>query len=194
MMRTLVSAVFAALSACVLVSPASAESIDASAFSCKELTDALGSSAENDQYGATVLLYWMHGYLATEEQGTVVDFDQMLKAFEKTTAFCAENPNIGVMTASEKFMGENLAAAGKEAIDLSVIKCEKVVNSDNNDAQGLGQIMMWLAGYHASYEENTVIDLDKFDTDTKKIGSYCGQNLQVGFYTATEKFMSTSEE
>jgi hypothetical protein len=194
MMRNLVSAVFAALSLFALNTPASAESIDASAFSCKELTDALNSADESDQYGATVLLYWMHGYLATEEQGTVVDFDQALKAFERTAEFCAQNPNIGVMTASQKYMGENLAAAGKDAIDLSVIKCEKVINSDKDDAQGLGQIMMWLAGYHASYDENTVIDLDKFDTDTNKIGSYCGENLQVGFYTASEKFMNSSDE
>ena len=54
---------------------------------------------------------------------------------------------------------------------------------------------MWLAGYHASINETTVIDTAKFDTSTTKMGEYCAQNGEMGFVTASEKFMGdTSTE
>lgn len=189
-MKRLIAVAGAMVLASAFAGTASAEKVDMKAFSCQELTQSMGSKDNDDQYGATVILYWLHGYLRTEEQGTVVDFDNMMKSFEKTTDFCAKNPNIGVMTASEKFMGDKEPKPGKGAIDLAIIKCEKVVHSDKNDSQGLGQILMWLHGFHAASDGETVIDFDKFASDSKSIGEYCNENQQVGFYTASEKIMT----
>lgn len=189
-MKRLIAVAGAMVLASAFAGTASAEKVDMKAFSCQELTQSMASTDKDDQYGASVILYWLHGYLRTEAQGTVVDFDNMMKSFEKTTEFCAKNPNIGVMTASQKFMGESEPKAGKGAIDLAIIKCEKVVHTDKDDTQGLGQILMWLHGFHAATDGETVIDFDKFSSDSKSIGEYCNENQQVGFYTASEKVMS----
>ncbi len=194
MMRayTLVAAAAALILA---AAPASAESVDASTFSCKDLTSSYTSLSEEEQYGATVILYWMAGYHATEEQGTVVDFDKMLAAFEETVDYCKKNPNIGVMSATEKFLGENLGETSSTAIDLSIMKCDAINTSTEKDAQGLGQILMWLSGYHSSYDETTVIDYEQFDTSTDKMGEFCRANSEMGFMTASKKFMgNTSTE
>ena len=184
-----------ALSAAMIAAvslPASAESVDASAFSCKELTDSLNSTDKETQYGAVVILSWMAGYNATEDQGTVVDFDTLKKDGNKVVDFCASNPNIGVMTAAAKFMGENATAVTKEAIDLAVIKCGAIANDPNPtdaDAEGAGVVLMWLAGYYASAEEETMIDLDALGKSGEEIGKTCGENENMGLVTAARKVL-----
>ena len=64
--------VAAAAAMFLAAAPASADSVDASTFSCKDLTSSYTSSTEEEQYGATVILYWMASYHATEEQGNIV--------------------------------------------------------------------------------------------------------------------------
>lgn len=193
-MKTIFATLSIALMSTLSVAPASAETVDAKVFSCQELTSAIASKDKDDQFGASAILYWIHGYLATEEQGTVMDFGNMMKSFEKTAEFCGKNPNIGVLTAGQKFMGENEPAAGTDAVDLAIMTCEKIVNSDRSDEKGLGQIMMWLAGFHASDDGDTLIDFNKLEEEATSIGSYCSDNQQVGFYTASEKFMGSDED
>lgn len=189
MRRTLFSAVAAALLLATSFHSASADTIDASTLTCRELAEKSKSSNKTDAYGASVILYWMEGYQATSEQGTVVDFDNMSKEFTKTTEFCGQNPGIGVMTASQKFMGENAEDATTKAIDLSILKCEAVNSTKENETDGLGQILMWLAGYHASVAKSTVIDMDKFGESVTKMATYCAENPEMGLFTASEKFM-----
>ena len=190
-MRLLLRAIAAALLLVAGASAASAEmTIDASTLSCKDLTEKNQSTDKTAQYGASVILYWMAGYQATEDQGTVVDFDNMLKAFNQTTEFCSKNPAIGVMTATEKFMGENAEKDTPKAIDLAILKCEAVNSTKENETDGLGQILMWLAGYHASVAKSTIIDMDAFGASVEKMTTYCAENPQMGLFTASEKFMS----
>jgi hypothetical protein len=193
MMRIFSRAAIAALLLVVGFSAASATSMDASTFSCKELTEKNESTDKTAQYGASVILYWMAGYQATQEQGTVVDFDNMLKEFTQTTEFCSKNPGIGVMTASGNFMGENSVKATEKAIDLAILKCEAVNSTKENETDGLGQILMWLAGYHASVAKSTVIDMDKFAESVEKMTAYCAENPEMGLFTASEKFMGEGE-
>lgn len=136
----------------------------------------------------------MAGYHQTDEQGTVVDFDNMLKEFNQTTAFCKENPGIGVLTATEKMMGENSAKATTKAIDLSIIKCEHVNSTKESEMDGLGQILMWLAGYHTSIGESTMIDMDKFGKSVEQMTVFCAENPEVGLFTASEKFMGEDDD
>jgi len=190
-MRLLLRAIAAALLLVTGASAASAEmTIDASTLSCKDLTEKNQSTDKTAQYGASVILYWMAGYQATEEQGTVVDFDNMLKAFNQTTEYCSKNPTIGVMTATDKFMGENAEKDTPKAIDLAILKCEAVNSTKENETDGLGQILMWLAGYHASVAKSTIIDMDAFGASVEKMTTYCAENPQMGLFTASEKFMS----
>jgi acid stress chaperone HdeB len=190
MMRTFARALASALLLAVTsISASAASSMDASAFSCKELTDKDQSSSKSAWYGASVILYWMAGYHHTEEQAAIVDFDNMLKEFTQTTEYCAKNPGISVMTASSQFMGEHSVKATEKAIDLAIIKCEAINTTKDDETDGLGQILMWLAGYHTSVGESTMIDMDKFGKDVEKMAVYCTEHPEVGLFTTSEKFM-----
>lgn len=193
MMRSLIAAALAAMSFAAVAAPAQAEVLDASTFTCKEVADGFASSSRDEQYGASTILYWMAGYHATEEQGTVVDFDGIIKGMEKTVEFCAQNPSVGVMSASAKFMGKNLPQGGKESIDLAIMKCSMLQDLSAKDEEGLGQILMWLSGYHASGNGEKTVDTDEFQAASQKIGTYCGENPEIGFVTASEEFMADAE-
>lgn len=188
MLRSLACSLVAALALALLPAAASAEQIDASTVTCKDLTDS-GNSGKEGAYGASVILYWMAGYHATDDQGTVVDFDNLVKEMGQTADFCSKNPAISVMTASGKYMGENAVAATPKAIDLSILKCEQVNASKPDDAEGLGQILMWLSGYHKSTGGTTLLDMDEFEKSVDKMAEYCKANPEVGLYTASEKYM-----
>jgi hypothetical protein len=194
MLRILLSAITAAFVLACAIQPASGEQLDASTLSCRELTEKAQSTNKSAAYGVSVILYWMEGYQATEEQGTVVDFDNVAKEFEATTDFCSKNPGIGVMSASAKFMGANAEDATPKAIDLAILKCEAVNSTKENETEGLGQILMWLAGYHASVAKSTIIDLDKFGASVEKIATYCAEHPQMGLFTASEKFMGEGSD
>lgn len=169
------------------------EPMDASTVTCQQLTES-GNEGGQGAYGASVILYWMAGYHTTDDQDTVVDFDNLVKEMAATVDFCAKNPAISVMKASAKFMGENSSEPSGKAIDLSIIKCEQVNSSKPDDAEGLGQILMWLSGYHKSTGETTIIDMDEFAKSVDKMAEYCKKNPQIGLYTASEKFMSDESD
>jgi HdeA/HdeB family len=188
--RALIVAAFAALTAATGSLPASATVVDTAAISCKEIADSFNSSSAEDQYGASTILYWLAGYHATEGQGTVVDFDNVVKGMEKTVEFCGKNPAVGAFSASANFMGGNLPKAAPGAIDLAIMKCAALAESTDKDADGLGQIMMWLAGYHSGDEGSKLLDLDAFTANTEKLGAYCSEHPDIGLVTATEEVMS----
>lgn len=195
MLRPFARALTAALLFVTTAAAVSAATVmDASTFSCKELTEKDQSQEKDSVYGASVILYWMAGYHQTDDQGTVVDFDNMLKEFNQTTAFCKENPGIGVLTATEKIMGENSAKATTKALDLSIIKCEHVNSTKESEMDGLGQILMWLSGYHTSLGESTMIDMEKFGKNVEQMAAFCAENPEVGLFTASEKFMGEGDD
>ncbi len=191
MMRTLGAMALTAGLFAATAAPASAEKYDISTFTCRDLAEAMSSGSKDDQYGMSVILYWLAGYNATDEQGTVIYFSSLEKDFENTLDYCAKNPNIGVVTASAKFMGENASAPTGEPVDLQTLKCEKLAKTTKDDEEGLGQILMWLAGYHAdANDEDMIFDSAAFTKSATEIGEYCRDNSQVGFFTTAEKFMS----
>lgn len=193
MLRFFACALAGVLSLAAATTVAMSEPMDASTLTCKQLTDS-GNEGGEGAYGASVILYWMAGYHTTDEQSTVVDFDNLVNEMKKTVEFCEKNPSISVMNASAKFMGENAGEATPKAIDLSIIKCEQVNASKPGDAEGLGQILMWLSGYHKSTGETTIVDMDEFSKSVDKMADYCKKNPQVGLYTASEKFMSEESD
>ena len=186
-----VVAVFAVvgLGAFATAGTAFAQQLDASTLTCKELIEASNSTKNDDQFGAGAILHWISGYLATQDQGTVMDFGAMKTDFGAVLEYCNANPEIGVMTAAEKYMGDNASEASADIVDLSTVKCQRVIDTKPDDVEGLSVILMWLAGYNASYKKDTIIDFDKLAKEGEQIGKFCGESPDFGLVTATNKFM-----
>lgn len=174
--------------------PAAAETLDASTITCADLVSASNSKADSDHMGAAAMLSWMAGYHATEDQGTVVDFDALKGEVQKTVEYCQDNSMIGVLTASAKFMGENAEEQSSGAIDLATIKCDRVIKSSKDDEDGLTIILMWLAGYYASDDEDKVIDWTKLEKESEQIGRECAESSNTGLVTVAEKYYKHSDE
>jgi hypothetical protein len=187
------SAVICIVSFAVAAAPAKAESIDASTIACEKINTAYTSQTATDMSFINGILNWMGGYHATEAQGTVVDWKKLSKAFDQTTAFCGEHPNVGVMSASARFMGDHIEEPGSDAYDLAILTCESLL-TDKSVIKNAGDTLMWLAGYHTSTnKDSTTLDLDKFVSQTVQIADYCAANPKSGLVTASEKFMSEAE-
>ena len=183
-MRTIALAMMTGLSA-LMATSARAESVDASTITCETL--AKGVERKDTKF-VNGLLNWMGGYHATEAQGTIVDFKLLSAAFDKTTEFCALHPRIGVMSASEKFMGEHIEEATPDAIDVAIVKCGDILQTKDKN---IGDTFMWLDGYHTSLkkEASTMLDFDKFVVNIDKIVDYCVAHKDVGLFTVSEKYM-----
>jgi hypothetical protein len=190
---TFLSLLSAMLASAVFPVAAMADPIDVSTISCERLASAYEAKTADDLSFVNGILNWMGGYHATEAQGTVVDWDKLSGAFDKTVAYCSEHPGVGVLSASEKFMGENIEEAGPESYDIAIVTCEKAL-TDKHLLKNIGDTFMWLAGYHASYNNgSTMLDIEKFIKQTGQIADYCAANPQAGLFTASEKYMSENQ-
>ena len=92
-MRVLCATCFAAI--LVTASPATAQILDLSTIKCREF---ISSSKEN----IGIILAWMNAYYKDEDDPPTIDFAEMQKAAERLGAYCAQNPEIGLMTAADK--------------------------------------------------------------------------------------------
>jgi acid stress chaperone HdeB len=193
MQRMLATIAVAVLQVGSFAAPAQAEKVDLSTVSCSQLIASVDSGSENDKSGMGGILYWIAGYSVTDEQDSVVDFGALAKDFDKILAACREQPKVGVLTMSSKFMGENATEHGAEAIDLKTMTCEAAVRSDSDEQEGLGFILMWIAGYQASDSESPIFDTEAFEADMTEIGGYCGANPAVGLLTASNEIMGEDE-
>jgi hypothetical protein len=77
---------------------ANAEALDLSAISCKEFI-------ELPKDTAAAITMWLDGHLTDEEDPAVFDVDRIKAKAERLAAFCAQNPQTGLMTAAEEVMG-----------------------------------------------------------------------------------------
>lgn len=170
--------------------PARAEKLDMMTVTCAQLNESLEKGSENDKSGMGHILYWVAGYSGPEEQSTVVDFKALAKDFDSILKDCKEQPMVGIMSISEKHMGDKATPRGKEAMDIATVTCKAVIEDDDSDNEdGLGLILMWLAGYHAAQNEDTVFDTEAFVEQSKEIGTYCAENPETSFFTASEQAM-----
>lgn len=174
-------------------SPASAEKVDISTVSCSQLLESIDKGTDNDKSGMGGILYWIAGYSTTDEQGAVIDFDGLAKDFDKILAACKAQPKLGLLTVAGKNLGANATAHGAGAVDLATLTCEKATSTSAKDEDGLGFILMWIAGYQASDAENKIFDTDEFVADMEKIGQYCGKNPSIGLLTASDEVMGEDD-
>jgi acid stress chaperone HdeB len=82
----------AALLAMIGAAPAKAEVIDVSTIKCSDL-----AAMKADE--ASYLLIWLHGYFGGKAGDTTIDLAAMEDAGKAIGEKCAENPDLGLMTA-----------------------------------------------------------------------------------------------
>ncbi|MGH6770440.1 MAG: HdeA/HdeB family chaperone [Xanthobacteraceae bacterium] len=92
-MKTLTAVVVAV--ALAAASPAHAQKLDLSEVSCKQF---LESKVEH----MSLILMWIAGYYADEDDPPIVDFDKMKTDATKLAEYCAKNPETGLVTAIEE--------------------------------------------------------------------------------------------
>jgi acid stress chaperone HdeB len=95
----IISALLVSTALFVATPPASAQKLDLSTIKCK---DFVSSSKEN----IGLILMWLTGFFADEDDPPVVDFDKMKTDAEKIGAYCGANPEIGLITAAEEIMAK----------------------------------------------------------------------------------------
>jgi acid stress chaperone HdeB len=69
--------------------------LDLSTIKCR---DFVSSSKEN----IGIVLAWLNAYYKEEDDPPTIDFAQMAKDGERLGAFCAQNPEIGLITAADR--------------------------------------------------------------------------------------------
>src|SRR5712692_2480777 len=81
------------------VGPANGQTIDLATLKCKDFI-------ELSKETITTLTVWLDGYYTDEEDAAVFEPDKLKVKAEKLTAFCAQNPKRGLMTAAESVMAK----------------------------------------------------------------------------------------
>jgi acid stress chaperone HdeB len=88
------------LSSCVLAgNVARAEKIDFSTTTCKQFLD-----SHKDEIG--VVLAWLDGYYHEDNDPPIFDTDKFTANAKKLGEFCAGNPTLGLITATDKLFGK----------------------------------------------------------------------------------------
>jgi acid stress chaperone HdeB len=78
---------------------ANAQAVDLAAISCKEFV-------ELPKDTAAAVTMWLDGYLTDEDEPAVLDLDRIKVKAERLAAFCARNPQMGLISAAEDVMGK----------------------------------------------------------------------------------------
>jgi acid stress chaperone HdeB len=95
--RFLATLAVAALLPAVVASPALAagpNEFDIAAITCKDLI-----TAKKDDAGT--IMIWLHGFFAGKTDDTTMNLDEFGKSSEAMGSYCAEHPDIGVMSAAK---------------------------------------------------------------------------------------------
>lgn len=81
------------------LTPAAAEKWDLSTMTCKQFVD-------SDKETIGIILTWLDAYYKDEDAPPVIDTDAFVQNAEKLAVYCATNPQIGLITATDKLFGE----------------------------------------------------------------------------------------
>lgn len=75
--------------------PALAENIDLSTWTCKQFQAA-------DKETVEIILSWLDGYYKDEDDPAVIDTDKFVSNAKKLGQYCADHPEIGLITATDQ--------------------------------------------------------------------------------------------
>lgn len=78
---------------------ANGQAVDLSAISCRQFL-------ELPKDTAAAITMWLDGHLTDEEDPAVLDLERIKAKAERLAAFCAQNPQTGLMAAAEDVMGK----------------------------------------------------------------------------------------
>ena len=78
---------------------ARAETIDLSTTTCKQFLE-----GHKNEIG--IILAWLDGYYREEDDPPIFDTDTVEANGRKLSAYCAANPNVGLITATDKLFGK----------------------------------------------------------------------------------------
>src|SRR5947209_15702312 len=79
--------------------PVDGQTIDLATLKCKDFI-------ELSKETITTLTVWLDGYYTDEDDAAVFERDKLKAKAEKLTAYCAQNPKSGLMTAAESVMAK----------------------------------------------------------------------------------------
>lgn len=82
-----------------LCSPAAAEKWDLSVMSCKQFIT-------SDKETITVILAWLDAYYKDDDAPPVIDTDKFVRNAGRLGEYCAENPQLGLITAADKLFDD----------------------------------------------------------------------------------------
>ncbi|MBS7542153.1 HdeA/HdeB family chaperone [Ancylobacter oerskovii] len=80
-------------------SPVLAEKWDLSTMTCQQFIN-------SDKSTIGVILSWLDAYYKDEDAPPVIDTEKFVSNAEKLGTYCAANPQIGLITASDTLFGE----------------------------------------------------------------------------------------
>jgi acid stress chaperone HdeB len=78
---------------------ARAETIDLLTTTCKQFLE-----GHKNEIG--IILAWLDGYYREEDDPPIFDMDTVEANGKKLSAYCAANPNVGLITATDKLFGK----------------------------------------------------------------------------------------
>jgi len=81
------------------LAPAQAEKLDLSTMTCKQF---MGQSKDE----IATILTWLDAYYKGEDDPPVIDTDKFVRNAGKLGGYCAQNPTIGLITATDKLFGK----------------------------------------------------------------------------------------
>jgi acid stress chaperone HdeB len=81
------------------LAPARAEKIDLSTLTCKQFM----ASGDDE---IKLILTWLDAYYKEEDDPPVIDTEKFARNAGKLGAYCATNPTIGLITATDKLFGK----------------------------------------------------------------------------------------
>jgi acid stress chaperone HdeB len=95
MRGVLLATTILAISACA----ASAEKIDLSTMTCAKF-----QANSKDEIG--IILTWLDAYYRNDDDPPVIDTDRFVENAKKLGEYCAANPTIGLITATDKLFSK----------------------------------------------------------------------------------------
>jgi acid stress chaperone HdeB len=92
------AAIIVAAALALSSAPGHAVVLDLSTMSCKQFID-------SGPDGIKMVLTWMDGWYKGDSDDAIIDTDVFVENAKKFGTYCAANPNISIVTAAEKILG-----------------------------------------------------------------------------------------
>ena len=83
------------------------------------------------------------------------------------------------------------AARAQESIDAAKITCDQYLGNKVIDQNN---IAIWLSGYYDAKRGNTIVEVQEFQADVKKLEEYCFHHMQTRVMQAAEEALKLAKK